>query len=222
MEAAKEMNSKSNPITLYMSPGSCSRVTVNALEEARLVYELRVIDLRANEQHSADYLAVNPKGKVPALSFAGHVLTENPIILCWIDRYCPQAQILPDEEGLGIPRGLIDLVWCASSLHPMVRQIHLPSRFTDGETDGIRRDGMNKFAFEMQRISNRLAHQPWWYGDRWSIVDVYLHWLYSMAAGAGFSLSAYPAIADHGERVMNRESFTRSLERENNASQRRL
>jgi glutathione S-transferase len=211
----------SSPITLYMCPGSCSSVTVNALEEAGLVYELRSVDLRANEQHSPAYLAVNPKGKVPALIYENHLLTENPIILHWIDEHRPQAQILPRNDSLTTLQGLIDLVWCSSTLHPIVRQIHLPSRFTDSETEGIRRDGMKKFDIEVQRFAERLTHNNWWYGDRWSIVDVYLHWLYTIAASGGFPLGAYPALSGHAERVSGRRSFARSLEREHIALQRR-
>jgi glutathione S-transferase len=212
----------SSPITLYMCPGSCSSVTINALEEADLDYDLRPIDLRANEQQSPDYLAVNPKGKVPALTYGNHLLTENPVILHWIDRQRPQAQILPHDDDFTTLQGLIDLVWCSAALHPMVRQIHMPTRFTDGETDGIRRDGMKKFDIELRRIAERLMHQHWWYGDRWSIVDVYLHWLYSIAASGGFPLGAYPALSGHAERVSSRRSFMRSLERERIASKQRL
>ncbi|MBR0755331.1 glutathione S-transferase family protein [Bradyrhizobium jicamae] len=209
---------RSDQITLYMCPDSCSRVTINALEEAGLDYDLRLIDLLANEQRSPAYLAVNPKGKVPALTYGDHLLTENPAILHWIDRHRPQARLLPPGEGAPIEHGLMDLIWCSSTLHPMVRQIHLPSRFTDGETEGIKRDGLKKFDLEVQRIADRLAGQDWWYGDHWSIVDVYLHWLYNIAASGGFPLDAYPSLRDHAQRVSCRASYAQSLERERSAS----
>ena len=53
---------------LYYAPGSCALAAHIALEEVGADYAAERIDLKAGQQTSAGYLAVNPKGRVPALT----------------------------------------------------------------------------------------------------------------------------------------------------------
>lgn len=211
------MKSPMSDTILFAYPGACSRVTMSALEESGVDYDLRWIDIASNGQYSAEYLATNRKSKVPALVVDGQTLTENAAILLYLHRQNPSAGLLPQLDGVfGEARGFSDLVWCGSMLHPMVRQIRAPQRWTQDsqETDGIRADGLKKLAKECDHIDAQLAKAEWWYGERWSIVDVYLYWVYSTAAKASFPVQDYPAINAHAERVRARRSFQRALERE--------
>ncbi len=204
-----------NPI-IYMFPGACSRVTMTALEEAGVDYDHRAVDLHSNAQKNPDYLAINRKGKVPALTIDGKLMTENAAILYFLHRRHPDAALLPhSEDPVEDNRGLADLVWCSSSLHPMVRQIRNPQRWSKGETAGIKADGQEKFAAECAVMAERLAAGGWWYGEHWSIVDTYLYWAYSTAAkGDDFPLGQYPALVAHGQRVRARPAFQRVLAKE--------
>ncbi len=202
-------------IVLYMSPGTCSRVTMTALEQTGIPFEDRLVFTGAGAQNSAEYLVVNRKGKVPALSVDGQVLTENPAILTYLDQQHPEAGLLPrsDDPRVWI-RGLSDMMWCSSSLHIEVRQIRNPLRLTNGDTAGVRENGMEKFAKDCNHIAGRIGSGDWWYGATWSIVDTYLYWAYSTAAAGGFPLGDYPTLAAHAERVRAQPSFQRMLKRE--------
>ena len=200
---------------LFMCPGACSRVTMAAFEEAGLNYDCRPVDLIGSEQTSAAYLALNPKGKVPALQVGGRMLTENAAILWFLHRQYPHARLLPDGEGSAdLDQGLIDLVWCTGTLHPMVRQIRAPMRYTGGDTAGVHRDGIDKFARECGLLEQRLSGGGWWYGADWSIIDVYLQWLGGVAAIGRFPLIDYPVLVDHAARVADRPGYRRALDRE--------
>jgi glutathione S-transferase len=202
-------------IVLYMFPGACSRVTMSALEEACASYETRAVNLRSAEQQSADYRAINREGKVPALSYGGQLMTENAAILAFLAATYPAAHLLPTPvSGMHPYQGLIDLVWCASTLHPIVRQIRAPQKYTNAEPAGIEADGLQKLHSEAAFLSERLTGTNWWYGQVWSILDVYLYWAYSTAAKGSFPLSAYPNLIAHAERVRIRPSFQRALARE--------
>ena len=205
-------------LTLYHCPGACSRVTMNALEEIGLSYEDRAVNIFGGEQHSPEYLAVNPKGKVPALRVGAHVLTENAAILYYLHSQYPQARLLPDASDAVAPNaGLEDLVWCSSTLHVLVRQIRMPIRFTSAAPEGVRAMGIDRLRPVVEHIASRVAG-GWWYGDRWSIADVYLYWNYATAASAGFELPA--PLLEHGLRVRDRPSFQRALQRERSALER--
>ena len=198
---------------LFQYPGACSRVTMSALEEIGLPFTDRLVDL-------SDYLRVNPKGKVPTLVHDGQVMTENAAILFFLDGQHGETGLLPHhDDPMRDNQGLVDLVWCAGTIHPMVRQVRNPIRFTKGETDGIKADGMEKLAHECVAMEARIG-DGWWYGDRWSIIDVYLYWACSTAALGGFPLDRYPALLGHAGRVRDRPSFGRALARERDAADR--
>ena len=202
-------------LILYQSPGACSRVTMTAFEEIGLAYEDRTLNLAAGDQTSAGYLAVNPKGKVPALLVDGELLTENAAILLFLHRRYPDAGLLPGSEGsIEAARGASDVIWCASTLHPEVRQVRAPFKWTQGDPSGVKADGLLKFAKECEVIAARVGDGGWWYGDRWSIVDTYTYWAYSTARIGGFPLENYPRLLAHAERVRARPSFQRALARE--------
>ena len=202
-------------LTLFMFPGACSRVTMSALEEVGLVYDDRLINTRTGEQNSPAYLAVNAKGKVPTLRVGERIMTENAAILWFLHSQHADARLLPSgtDEVTG-NQGLIDLVWCSSTLHPMVRQIRNPARMTKGETAGVRDDGIDKFARECRLFTERVSGGRWWYGADWSVVDVYILWLCGAAEKGGFPLHDYPDLIDHAARVRNRPCVARAFDRE--------
>ncbi|MFP5445735.1 MAG: glutathione S-transferase N-terminal domain-containing protein, partial [Betaproteobacteria bacterium] len=54
-------------LTLYYTPGTCAQAVRIALEEASAPHQLVRVDFAAAQQRTPEYLAVNPKGRVPAL-----------------------------------------------------------------------------------------------------------------------------------------------------------
>jgi glutathione S-transferase len=58
-------------LTFYHSPQSCSNGILLLLHEVGAAFETRIVDVRAGNQRGAAYLALNPKGKVPALGLDG-------------------------------------------------------------------------------------------------------------------------------------------------------
>ncbi|MGR6429708.1 glutathione S-transferase family protein [Rhizobium sp. PAMB 3174] len=200
---------------IYAYPGACSRVTLSALEEAGVPYVDQWVDIRGNQQYSPEYIAQNRKAKVPTLSVDGKILTENPAILSYLHQIYPDAGLLPRSgDPYDDARGLSDLVWCSSMLHPMVRQIRNPQKWTKGDVDGIAEDGLEKLNKEAKFAEETLSISTWWYGEHWSIVDVYVYWVFSTAAKGAFNLEDYPSLTAHAERVRARPSFQRALARE--------
>ena len=54
-------------LILYGGPRTRASMPRWYLEEKRIAYELKELDLRGNQHRQPDYLAVNPFGKLPAL-----------------------------------------------------------------------------------------------------------------------------------------------------------
>lgn len=79
---------------LYWFPGSPFAWTVMlAMEHKGLSYELKQVNLSAGEQHSADYLTLNPRGKVPVLVDGDLVITESLAILAYLEAKQPEPSL---------------------------------------------------------------------------------------------------------------------------------
>src|ERR1700736_1007088 len=83
---------------LYYAPGTCALASHIALEEAGAGYTTERLDFKANQQNSPEYLAINPKGRVPSLVTDRGVLTETPAMLAFIAQSFPQAKLAPLDD----------------------------------------------------------------------------------------------------------------------------
>lgn len=207
-------------LVLFHLPGACSRVTMTALEQAGADYVDRIVDLGRGQQHGPEYRAVNPRGKVPALLVDGRLLAENAAILWWLDSAFPEAGLLPAGDAWARAQQWSDLFWVASVWHPSVRANMMPIRWTTGDPAPVRERGKQLMAPLLARLEQRLAVQPWWYGEAWSILDTYLYWCYTTAEEGEYDLSGLVAIADHRRRAAAHPAFMRALEREAAARER--
>src|SRR5258705_4117765 len=82
---------------LYYAPGTCALASHIALEEAGASYTAERLDFKNGQQTTPQYLAINPKGRVPALVTDRGTLTETPAILAYIAQSFPQAKLMPDD-----------------------------------------------------------------------------------------------------------------------------
>jgi len=80
-------------LKLYYSPGACAVASHIGLEEAGADYVIDKIDLRAGQQRTPEYLAINPAGVTPALQTSEGVITQNAAILAYVAQTHPHAQL---------------------------------------------------------------------------------------------------------------------------------
>ena len=92
------MDTITSPLALYHAwASSASRRARFALEEKQISYQSIVVDLLAFEQHSPEYLALNPNGWVPTLVHDGTPVTESSVICEYIDEMFPGPALVPAE-----------------------------------------------------------------------------------------------------------------------------
>src|SRR6266436_10031968 len=159
-------------LTLYYAPIACSLVPLVTLHESGAEFDVKPISLKNKQQHDADYLRINPKGKVPVLVVDGEALTENVAILTWLSVRFPDAHLLPEvENSFAKAHQIEDLAFCASGLHPLVTRLRIPQFFCDTPEGATRVFEMAEVAMRpnFALIDQRLASNHWWYGERWSI-----------------------------------------------------
>ncbi|MDJ0639687.1 MAG: glutathione S-transferase family protein [Paracoccaceae bacterium] len=205
-------------LKLFVSPGSCARVPTIALEEVGVPFDTELVRTAINQQKSPEYLKVNPKGKVPVLVVDGVPMSENVAILSWINRTFPDANLLPKAaDDFEACQQIGDLAFFSGTVHPFVTRIAMPMKFisdVDLSFDIVRSKGKEDMQPVMAMINDRLANQPWWYGDDWSVVDGYLFWVWWRITGVGFDPAPFPHIQDHISRIQERPSVQRAMARE--------
>ena len=78
----------------YFRSSAAYRVRI-ALNLKGVDYEDRQVDLRGDEQKSAEYRALNPQGLVPMLEIDGHRLTQSLAIINYLDMRYPNQPLIP-------------------------------------------------------------------------------------------------------------------------------
>ncbi|KAA0971832.1 maleylacetoacetate isomerase [Aureimonas fodinaquatilis] len=101
----------------YFRSSTSVRVRV-ALAMKGLDYDYVAWNLRAAEQRSSDFLAINPQGLVPALEVDGLILRQSLPIIEYLDERFPQPALLPsDSAGRARVRALAAMIAC--EVHPL-------------------------------------------------------------------------------------------------------
>lgn len=201
---------------LFYSPNACSLATHIALEEAGAEYELVEVNVRTGAHQTPEYLALNPKGKVPALATDQGTLTETPALLAYIAQTHPQAGLAPLDDPFEFARfqGINDYI--AGSLHVAYAHIFRGYRWADDEAaiEAMKAKGPSVVAQCLTLIQESMLKGPWLLGDRYSAADAYLYVLGRWAPRAGLGLADFPALAAHAARVEERPAVQRALAQE--------
>jgi len=103
-------------LILYYAPVTCALVPYVTLSEAEAPFEVRPLNFGTSQHLAPEYLAVNPKHKVPVLVIDGQPLSENVAIQIWIARNFPAAKLLPSSPMQEL-QAISLLAWCSSGLN---------------------------------------------------------------------------------------------------------
>jgi glutathione S-transferase len=197
-------------LKLFYSPGACSLASHIALEEAGADYTLEKIDLRAGQQKTPEYLAVNPAGVTPALQTDRGVLTQNSAIMSYVAQEHPAAGLTPNDDPFELARMHAFNGFLASSVHPAF------SRALFAGLEGqAREEAVATVVGKLKLIEDNLLGEPWVFGQRYTVSDGYLTVFTRWARQAKMlDPAALPKLNAHLDRVQARPAVRRSLEAE--------
>jgi glutathione S-transferase len=167
-------------MNLFYYPAACSLADHIALIEAGLPYKLLSIDRERKTGDGRDFMALNPKGYIPALEMNdGTILTENQVILAYI----------AEQSGKLLPRDSI-LRWRTfEALAFMSSEIHgaYTPFFKDfPEPEKLRARDKIKKAFAI--LSDQMDDKLFLVNDEITIADCYLFWILMVAPKSGVDL----------------------------------
>lgn len=203
-------------LKLFYSPGSCALASHIALEEAGADYTTTRVDFSQNEQRSPEYLAVNAKGRVPALVTDGGTLTETPAILAYIAQCFPRAELAPLDDPFRFARMQAFNSYLCSTVHVAHAHRMRGTRWADDPAaiEAMKRKVPESVGAAFALIEHDMLDGPWVMGERYTICDPYLFTLAEWVDGDGVDLTKLPRVIDHRTRMYERPSVKRALAQE--------
>lgn len=200
-------------LQLYFAPGTCALAVHIALTEAQADHALVRVDFATGQQRSPEYLAINPKGRVPALVTEQGVLTETPALLLYVAQRFPEAALAPLDDLFALARMQEVNSYLCSTVH--VNHAHRPraSRWAD-EPEAIaamQRKVAANLIENFNMIENSYLAGPWVLGERYSVADAYLYTVSTWLAGDGVDIAQFPRLVAHRERLLQRPGVQQAL-----------
>jgi glutathione S-transferase len=191
---------------LYYTPNTCALASHIALEQAGAAYEAICVDFAANEQRKPEYLAINPKGRVPSLVTDRGVLTETPAILVFIAQSYPSARLAPLDDAFALAQAQSFNNYLCSTVHVAHAHRMRGTRWADDPAAiaEMQRKAPQAVGECFALIERAMLKGPWVMGETCSICDMYLFTLAQWLEADGVDTGKLPKVMDHRRRMSER------------------
>jgi len=201
---------------LYYAPGTCALASHIALEEAGATYEGVKLDLRAGDQLKPDYLALNPKGRVPTLVTEHGVLTETPAILAFVAHSFPAAKLAPLDDAFAFARAQAFNSYLCATVHVAHAHKLRGRRWADEQTSlaDMQRKVPQTMGACFEMIEGSMLEGPFVVGKAYTICDPYLFTLAQWLEADGVDPDRIPKVIDHRRRMAERPAVRKAIAEE--------
>jgi len=202
------MSQPSDEIVFYTNPQSRGRIARWMLEEVGRPYRTVVLDY-GTTMKAPEYLAINPMGKVPAITHRGVTITEGAAICTYLADAFPEAGLAP---ALDDPARGTYLRWMFFAAGPLEASVTARTLNLLAPAERSAMAGYGTFENVVDALETVVSNAgPWLLGDRFSALDVYL----GSQIGWGLMFKTLPdrdAFKAYAERLFRRPAAIRARE----------
>jgi glutathione S-transferase len=185
------------------------------LEEVGAPYSMVRLSLTANDQRSPDYLAINPKGRVPALVTDNGILTETPALLVFIAQTFPGAALIPANDPFKFAQVQAFNSYLCSTVHVAHAHRMRGNRWADDPAAiAAMQKKVPQSVAACYTLIERELQGPWVMGEAYSICDPYLFTLSQWLEGDGLDPNSFPKVLNHRRRMAERPAVRKALAEE--------
>lgn len=196
-------------LTLFAAPYTVALAPHIALEETGLPHKIEWLSFATNDQRDPAYLAVNPKGRVPALTGDHGALTEAPAILEYIADL--SGQLMPaDQYARAKVREMMS--YLASTMHPNHAHGVRGARWSDDPAAhaSMAAKVPETMADSSAYVEGCLPDQGWLVGE-YSVADIHLFNVCCWLPKDGVDIANYPKLTAHFAAMQARPAVQRAL-----------
>lgn len=199
---------------LYYAPGTAALAVHIALEDAGADYESIRLDFTKGDQTKPEYLAINPKGRVPALVVDRGILTETPAILAYIAQTHPEAKLAPFDDAFAFAKVQAFNAYICATVHVAHAHRLRGSRWASepSSIEDMKRKVPDSVGGVVDVIEAGLEDGKWVMGDTYTICDPYLYLATRWLDGDGVPADRHPKARAHMARMNERASVKKALE----------
>ncbi|WP_374013669.1 glutathione S-transferase family protein [Pseudoxanthomonas koreensis] len=203
-------------VILYGSPSTASLVVHWLLIELRIEHELRQLDFDAGEQKSPEYLAINPRGRVPALLIDGQVLTESAAIAMHLADLHPQAGLAPAPGTPARGDYYRWMCFCVYTLMPAYRGWFYPDEPAGpDQAEAVKQRARVQLEDAWQQVADHLEGRgPYLLGGERSAADFVLTMLMRWSRNMPRPTDTWPSLQAHARKMKALPSFAEVYARE--------
>lgn len=200
-------------IKFYYAANTCALASHIALQEAGADYEAIRLDFQAEDQRRPEFLAVNPKGRVPALVIDRGVLTETPAILAYVAQRFAEARLAPVDDPFEFARVQAFNSYLCSTVHVAHAHRMRGHRWADAAAaiEEMQRKVPQAVGECFGLIESEFLEGPWVMGDTYTVCDPYLFTLAQWLEGDGVDVARLPKVLDHRRRMSERPSVRQAI-----------
>lgn len=197
-------------LTLYTNPMSRGRIARWMVEETGQPYDTVIVPF-GPAMKSADYRAVNPMGKVPAVRHGEVVVTECAAICAYLADTFPEAKLAPPNPQRGSYYR-----WLFFAAGPLEAAVSNRSLGFEVPDERRRMIGYGSFQDVMDTLELAVSTNPFVAGQAFTAADVYVgsHIGWGLQFG---SIEKRPAFETYLARVSDRPAFRRAKEKDDEA-----
>lgn len=202
--------------TLFWEAMSGAMAVEFVLEEAGLPYQLRPVDMAADEHLSDAYRAINPTGQVPALGLPdGRLIGESAAIILTLGERHPETGLVPMTDAAERPAFLRWLIYMAASPYMTFVQFNHPERFLeDPHTHAaLVANARNRLKHQFRLLDAVIAGAPFFLKSGLTALDFYVFMLVSFFPEREKLLFGCPKLDRLVQAVSERESVQRVMPR---------
>lgn len=168
--------------TLYARPGAGSAAVEALLAVLAVPHE--IVDVPKNDDGSNPgwYLAINPRGEVPALKLPdGSIMTESAAMMVHLTECHPEAALAPAPGTSARAQYLRWLVYLAATPYATDLRLFYPQRYSTDPThvDAIRNKASADLARDFAVLDQEMGAGPFLLGAGMSAADIYAAMLVS-------------------------------------------
>ncbi len=187
---------------LYYYPNNASLAPHFLLHHLNADYELLLVDKKSNSEKSADYLKLNPAGRIPTLVVNEQPIFESPAICIHICELHPESDLMP---SLGNPKRPLFYQWLTflnNTLQAELMVRYYPHRHTNDEATipNVVAAQDDRIADALSIINDQLEHNEYLLGDTLTACDYILF----MLAEWSLPIEKSPLTFDHLAAYLNR------------------
>ena len=150
---------------LYYNPRSRAVIAKWMLDECAAKYEIVAIDFAKREHKTAEFLKINPSGKLPALVDGESRIFEGAAICLYLGDKFPEANLAPKIGALERGRYLSLMVYSTSQLEPAMGDTLL-------KVQPLPQRGWTDFETAKDVIEGELGDGPYLFGDWFTAADI--------------------------------------------------